>query len=184
MRNGKNWGTTLPFSKYFFSKFVILVTILLLFVPISYIFSAQSLDSETIILTTSVPVESTFNITYNGSPVEGTTINFTLGEPLVLRYHLQSTSTNTIQLKVTSANASGVNFRLKFTGATYYIPYDLYVDYQGNNTKGNKANSGAFANFTASSYEDLSGNITIETTDGGYTAGSYQDTITFEISGM
>ena len=183
MRNGKNRGAILPFSKYFFSKFVILITILLLFVPISYIFSAQSLDWETIVLTTSVPVESTFNITYNGSPVEGTTINFTLGEPLVLRYHLQSNSTNPIELKVTSANANGFNFRLKFNDATYYIPYNLFVDYQGNNTKGNKANSGQFKEFTGS-YEDLSGNITIETTDGGYTAGSYKDTITFELRGM
>lgn len=106
----------------------------------------------------------------------------TLGAPVTVSYSY--IGNQPVKLKVTSFNATtySTGFRLIVSGTpSEFIPYSLAIDYDGLGTYSATA-SGTSVNLpTSTGIYNLNSTMQITLQDGVYGAGTYTDTLTFEI---
>lgn len=165
-------------------KVALFFFVLLVIFPFT-VTSATLLRDGYIYLNTSVQSSGSFEI-YGIGVNNSVEIPFK-GSSSGIYYTLTSTSTDTLKIKITSLYGSGSTMRLKRSGAENYLTYTLKFDYDGQGSlQPTPVTNGATANIVKfqNSYDLLVGDIIIDTSGSSGIAGTYTDTITFEIIGL
>ena len=144
--------------------------VLLLIIPFTLIALASPVDLE---LNTTIPAISTLQV--NGGT--GTT-PFVPGTPLSISYTYEGNQL--VKMQITSAYGFNLYHTLQETYATWVIPYTMTFDY-GDGVQTTVVNGSAINLVDYHGTYNLAKTMVFTADNINYAAGSYSDTITFEV---